>query len=543
MNWKTASLTLLLSFGVFLIYSSQSIALECEEAISYYDGGEEQLRSEADLHARKSHLPRGTSVCQLETKGRWLNTWARVLADDGRTGWVMEKDLFTKDEYMNRLEGRIMETSDKIKELQEILGGLVFEKAKFLPSTGAARLETAESGTRDDSEETSQVQDATPVAPTLTSTPTDEFVSSGTTGYIVKTGDSWSGIAGNYSITESELLSLNLDLTKTSPLYVGQIIQVPAKERRGELGVSEAHCPMLYTVQPDDTWLSIAQTHSVNVGILAFVNHESPSSALDAGDAICVPDLPSPTPIPTASPTPTTTPTPSRTPTPRPTPTETPTRTPTPRPTPTATPTRTPTPRPTPTATPTRTPTTSPQRQLVPGEGEGFWYTIASGDLLGRIADRYGCSVEVLSTLNDISDPSLIRVGDNLWIPASCGSVVTQGAEQAPSVITTSPPTATATPVPTRIPAPTPTVPPPAPTPTRIPVSQNTQARPASPATASTSGYQCTVDPYQPPPRPSKKYQGCGKFSSRAEFDQHYEGSFFPNHDRDKDCIPCESLN
>ncbi len=86
-------------------------------------------------------------------------------------------------------------------------------------------------------------------------------------------------------------------------------------------------------------------------------------------------------------------------------------------------------------------------------------------------------------------------------------------------------PTATFTPIPPK-PA-TPTLVPPTPLPE-----------------FSQSGYQCTVAPYDPPPRRnSNACRACTSFASRAEFDAWHEGSFCLSHDRDKDCIPCENLS
>ncbi len=187
---------------------------------------------------------------------------------------------------------------------------------------------------------------------------------------------------------------------------------------------------------------------------------------------------------------------------------------------------------------------------LVKGEGEGSWYTILRGDSLGRIASSHGCQLNVLAAVNQIGNPSVIRVGTRLWIPAQCAvlDALASTFVPAPTATLAMPvpptPTKTSTPVAALSPVSTPTPIPPAPTPTSVPVLPTPTSTSVSqlPATSQT-GYQCTVDPYQPPPRPTSGYIKCGDFSSRAEFDQHYGGSFYPGHDRDKDCIPCESLN
>ncbi len=197
-----------------------------------------------------------------------------------------------------------------------------------------------------------------------------------------------------------------------------------------------------------------------------------------------------------------------------------------------------------------------------PGVGEGSWYTIASGDSLSKIATSQGCQTQVLIAVNQINNPSVIYVGSRLWIPTNCAALVSLATTQVLPTPTAFAPLLTPSPSPTEntaaappagastptpIPPPptaTPTPVPPAPTstPASLPPTSTSTPVPQLPATSQT-GYQCTVDPYQPPPRPTSGYIRCGDFSSRAEFDQHYGGSFYPNHDRDQDCIPCESLN
>jgi nucleoid-associated protein YgaU len=96
------------------------------------------------------------------------------------------------------------------------------------------------------------------------------------------------------------------------------------------------------------------------------------------------------------------TPTPAATSTPRVTPSATPTPSPSPTPSPAPTPvpeTPAPTPVPTPVATPRPT------------------YTVAEGDTLAEIADRFGTSVSALQAANGIDDPDEIVIGQVLVIP------------------------------------------------------------------------------------------------------------------------------
>jgi LysM repeat protein len=115
------------------------------------------------------------------------------------------------------------------------------------------------------------------------------------------------------------------------------------------------------------------------------------------GTVPVVTPTPRPTPTPTVSPRPTV----SATATPRPTTTATP------RPSATVSPTPTVTPRPT--ATPTPTPTSSAAATVS--------YRVLAGDTLGSIARKFGVTVTALQTLNRISDPRLLQVGQLLRIP------------------------------------------------------------------------------------------------------------------------------
>lgn len=62
-------------------------------------------------------------------------------------------------------------------------------------------------------------------------------------------------------------------------------------------------------------------------------------------------------------------------------------------------------------------------------------YTVVAGDTLSAIAGRFGVTVEALAALNNISDPSLIQVGQVLLIPgtdAALASVPTTLVQAAP---------------------------------------------------------------------------------------------------------------
>jgi LysM repeat protein len=53
-------------------------------------------------------------------------------------------------------------------------------------------------------------------------------------------------------------------------------------------------------------------------------------------------------------------------------------------------------------------------------------YRVKSGDTLGRIAERFQVSIDVIMSANpEITSPELIRVGQELIIPQTIPDVVT----------------------------------------------------------------------------------------------------------------------
>ncbi len=114
------------------------------------------------------------------------------------------------------------------------------------------------------------------------------------------------------------------------------------------------------------------------------------------------------------------------------------------------TPTETALPSPTGTQPPTSTPTTTPSNPTKapskptatpsnPNRVSNTSYTVVPGDTLSKIAARYNISVQDLIAANNLANPSLIRAGQVLTIPAPGTHPVTQStAASAPASANTS---------------------------------------------------------------------------------------------------------
>lgn len=77
-------------------------------------------------------------------------------------------------------------------------------------------------------------------------------------------------------------------------------------------------------------------------------------------------------------------------------------------------------------AQPTSRPAATPDQQLSAADGgrRGMTtYTVVAGDTLGKIAAQHGVSVQTLVQVNNLSDSTLLRVGQQLLIPPVDGVV------------------------------------------------------------------------------------------------------------------------
>ncbi len=549
--------------------SDFSFPLECAGSVWFYDDYEnEQLYEEPDIFAASTPLPWGSLACQIATKTLSLVDWVQVLVEDGQSGWVQEQDLFSEEEYLERVEARLKDIAEQIKDLQITLDRLI-----------RTRLGSNVGPTESVALELVLTLGPTPTATAGAGEYTERLevlvVSPQLQGYLYDRDDwrHWVDSDGDCQNTRAEVLieesltpvtfRANNPCTVHSGLWVGpwggqqhtlagdldidhhvplfnahlsggatwsaskkqayandlalafalQATKASYNRQKGARGPEEWRPPLRETwcVYAQD-WVDVKYTYSLTVTSLEKGALEDMLSTCEDGskDSTVTPEPQEP-----IEPEP-----------------------------------------------PQKQSPAQASNLPIPGVGEGSWYIIVSGDSLGKIASSQGCESLVLIAVNQISNPSVINVGSRLWIPANCATLVSLATTQVLPTPTAVAPLLTPTPLPTENTAaapsagastPTPIPPPPTATPTALPPAPTSTPAPIPPTPTSTpvaqlpvtsqTGYQCTVDPYQPPPKPANAHKGCNHFSSRAEFDQYFGGSFYPSHDRDKDCIPCESLN
>jgi len=176
-----------------------------------------------------------------------------------------------------------------------------------------------------------------------------------------------------------------------------------------------AKAGQFYTVRSGDTLEKIGASLDIPWQLIAAANGINDNTVLYIGQRL---RLPAPTETPTASPVPT----------------RTPTLTPTTLPT--ALPSATPTPITSPTAT--RLALTPTSSAIATGPTT---YEVHVGDTLIKIGERFGVAWQAIAAVNDITENTPLRVGQELTIPAP-------GAPIPPTATPRPQPTATLTPTP-----------------------------------------------------------------------------------------------
>lgn len=211
----------------------------------------------------------------------------------------------------------------------------------------------------------SPTRPTSPVAPALQPQPVMQDVRPAET-YTVQAGDSLWALAKRNSLTVRELATAN-GLPADTGLRVGQVLVIPGQRvttpavTANTAGTATASARM-YEIRPGDTLGKIARAHGTTVAELKALNRLR-SDMVRAGAQLAIPELAPVTPsaVSESPPTPTV-------------------------------------------ATPT----------VAAGT---FKHTVAPGESLTVIANRYGVKIGEIALANKVRDPSLIRPGQELIIP------------------------------------------------------------------------------------------------------------------------------
>ena len=197
----------------------------------------------------------------------------------------------------------------------------------------------------------------------------------GTSYYTVKSGDTLSGIANNYQTTVNTLARLN-NLANPNLIYVGQrlLVQQAATPSQPQTTTpsTSTTTAATYTVKAGDTLGQIAANHQTSVNQLVQLNKLANPNLIYVGQVLTIKQATSASQSTTATPA-----------------------------------------KPTPTAT----------------------YTVKAGDTLSQIAANYGTSYQALASLNHLSNPNEIYVGQTLKLQATTNTS-TQTTTSTPAAST-----------------------------------------------------------------------------------------------------------
>jgi LysM repeat protein len=170
--------------------------------------------------------------------------------------------------------------------------------------------------------------------------------------------------------------------TPTRPGSANAVAMTPAKAVENVAPVST------YTVERGDSLWSIAKKHGLTVAELAKMNSITTGTALKPGRKLIIPGKVG-APAPAASDLPAT----------------------------------------------TTVAATTPAAPARAANGEVATHTVANGESLGVIARRYGVSVGELAAANSITDPSKVRVGQQLVIPGGKGPAKSTAKSSGPTTV------------------------------------------------------------------------------------------------------------
>jgi lysozyme len=197
--------------------------------------------------------------------------------------------------------------------------------------------------------------------------------------YTVKSGDSLSGIASSHGTTVSSLASLN-NISDSNLIYVGQVLKLSANSTSTSSNKTSSSSTTAasgtYTVKSGDTLYGIAANNNTSVSSLVSLNSITDPDNIYVGQVLKLSSSSSSSKVTT---------------------------------------------------------TTSSSSTKTSGS-----YTIKSGDTLYQIAIANGLSVSQLASLNNISDPNEVYVGQVLKLSGSSSSSKTTTSSSSKSTTSSS---------------------------------------------------------------------------------------------------------
>lgn len=210
--------------------------------------------------------------------------------------------------------------------------------------------------------------------------------------HTVVKGDSLWSISRKYGIGVDELAAAN-QLSRSATLRLGQQLVVPAKAAPAAADTDAANT---YEVKSGDTLGAIARRQGTTVSALRAANNLS-NDNLRVGQKLVIPGNAAPL---------------------------------------------------------SSSASAASASAAAPARAGSATYTVVPGDTLGGIARKHGVKVGDLATLNTITDPAKLRVGQVLRLPAGARAVSAPAPSSAPRPSAPAP-----APAPTPAPAPEPVVP------------------------------------------------------------------------------------
>ncbi|MEI7555330.1 LysM peptidoglycan-binding domain-containing protein [Candidatus Chlorohelix sp.] len=211
--------------------------------------------------------------------------------------------------------------------------------------------------------------------------------------YRVQRGDTLSDIAVRFNVTVSEIAQAN-GISNVNNIYAGQELKIPTHGQTDSAtsSASQTTGDEAYIVQAGDSLTSVANKFGVSLSQLASANNLSVMSYLYIGQTIRIPGkAAAPKPQPTSVPTPTT---------------------------------------PVPTTLLTTTVATTETPASTKASTASVKHTVVAGETLSSIAAYYHVNVSDIVQANNLANPNVINVGQELIIPSAQGG---QGGAPAPT--------------------------------------------------------------------------------------------------------------